>query len=288
MKLGIALGGGGVKGMAHVGALRIFQAGRIDFDLIVGSSAGAMVGALYAAGKSADEIETIVRTTPLRQWFGRDRTGMGLFSLDGMRRVYESILGPGARIENLPRRFVSVAVDIDTEREFIFQSGLVVDAVCASAAYPGLFAPVSIDEHLFIDGGALNPTPFDVVRELGSEYVVAIDLWTPEPFEMLQRTARTSLLFQMFNTIPNGKVLRVVDRSLGIMMVGLMNAKMRIAPPDVLLKPKLQNVGVVDFDQINVAMAEGERVALEALEQIKQETRMPYRIYQLRKLLRKY
>jgi NTE family protein len=284
MKLGIALGGGGVKGMAHVGALRIFQAARVEFDVIVGTSAGAFAGALYAVGKSADEMEDIIRTTPLRQWFGRDRSGMGLFSTDGIRCVFEAILGAGARIENLPRRFAAVAVDIETQSEFVFQSGLVTDAVCASAAYPGLFAPVSIDKRLFIDGGALNPVPFDVARKLGGEYIVAIDLWSPEPFVM-QQPPHPGLLWQMFNTIPNAKIFRVVDRSIGVMMLGLRNAKMRVDPPDVLLEPRLQNVGIVDFDGIDVAMAEGEKAAQEALAQIQRDARLPRWLYRSKKLL---
>jgi NTE family protein len=284
MKLGIALGGGGMKGMAHVGALRIFQAGRVEFEVVVGTSAGAIAGALYAAGKSADEMEAIIRTTPLRQWFGRDRTGMGFFSTDGIRRVFESILGKDARIENLPRRFACVTVDLETQSEVVFESGSVVDAVCASAAYPGLFAPVCIQNHYYIDGGALNPLPFDVARRLGSEYVVAVDLWSPEPFTMPQ-PPRQGLLWQLFNSMPNAKIFRVVDRSIAVMMLGLRNAKMNVAPPDVLLTPKLQNVGMIDFDRIDVAMAEGEAVARDALDQIKREARLPRWWYRSQKLL---
>jgi len=282
MKLGLSLGGGGMKGMAHVGALRVFQAARVDFRVVVGTSAGAMAGALYAAGKSADEMEHIIRTTPLRQWFGRDRSGMGLFSTDGIRDVFESILGKAARIENLPRRFAAVAVDIETQSEVVFDSGLVIDAVCASAAYPGLFAPVRIQNRLFIDGGTLNPVPFDVVRRLGGEYVVAIDLWAPVPWAMPQ-TPRNGLLWQLFGAIPNAKIFRVVDRSIALMMMGLRNAKMQIAPPDLLLTPQMENVGIHDFDRIDVAMAEGEAVARDALDQIKREARLPRWAYRSKK-----
>jgi NTE family protein len=229
-------------------------------------------------------MQDIIRTTPLRQWFGRDRSGMGFFSTDGIRGIFESVLGKNARIENLPRRFASVAVDIETQNEFVFESGLVADAVCASAAYPGLFAPVSVDNRLFIDGGTLNPVPFDVVRQLGGEYVVAIDLWSPEPFTM-QPPAHNGLLWQMFNSIPNAKIFRVVDRSIAVMMLGMRNAKMRIAPPDVLLAPKLQSVGIIDFDRIDVAMAEGEAVASESLDQIQRDARLPRWWYQSKKLL---
>jgi NTE family protein len=228
-------------------------------------------------------MEHIIRTTPLRQWFGRDRSGMGLFSTDGIRDVFESILGKDAQIENLPRRFGAVAVDIETQSEVVFDSGPVIDAVCASAAYPGLFAPVRIQERLFIDGGTLNPVPFDVVRRLGGEYVVAVDLWAPEPFT-LQPPTRPSLLWQLFNAIPNAKIFRVVDRSIAVMMLGMRNAKMRIARPDILLTPKLQNVGLLDFDRIDVAMAEGQVVARDALDQIQREARLPRWLYRSKKL----
>jgi len=209
---------------------------------------------------------------------------MGFFSTDGIRCVFESILGKNARIENLPRRFASVAVDMEAQSEFVFESGLVTDAVCASAAYPGLFAPVSIGNRLFIDGGTLNPVPFDVARRLGGEYVVAIDLWSPEPFTM-QYPPRSGLLWQLFNSIPNAKIFRVVDRSIAVMMLGMRNAKMQSAPPDMLLQPKLQSIGIIDFDRIDAAMAEGEAVAQKALDQIKRDSRLPRWLYQSKKLL---
>lgn len=270
MKVGIALGGGGARGLAHIGLLRVLESARIPIDFIAGTSAGALIGALYAAGKSPDEMQAIAQRLRLRHWMVRDRTGMGLFSTNGFRRILESAMDKDQRLEALPRRFCAVAVDLEAQCETVFETGSVIDAVCASAAFPGLFAPTLIAGRAFIDGGALNPVPFDIVRQRGMDIVLAVDLGADEPLftggNLNHR--RDAWFFQLLLTAEQQKIFRIVARAIGIMTQQLRNAKLKRAPPDVMIQPQVQNIGLMDFDLVDWTVAAGESAARAALPQI--------------------
>lgn len=270
MKVGIVLGGGGARGIAHIGVLRVLESAHVPIDLIVGTSAGAIIGSMYAAGKSLDEIEAVVRRLRLQDWMARDRTGMGLFSTHGFRRIVDSAIGAGKRLEELPRAFAAVAVDMDLQTEKIFDSGLVADAVCASAAFPGIFAPVQIDDHFYIDGGALNPVPFDVAQQRGADVVIAVDLGAEEPLFTAGNSypRRDEWFFRLIVTVNQLKTLRVIARAIGIMSRQLRAQKLEQSPPDLILYPNVQNVGLMDFDLVDVCLAAGAQAAQAALPQI--------------------
>ncbi len=271
MKVGIALGGGGARGIAHISALRVLESAHIPIDIVTGTSAGAIIGSLYATGTSLDEIEALIRRSGLRHWLTRDRTGMGLFSTDGIRRILESEIGKGRRIEDLPGRFAAISVDIDSHQEVVSDSGLVADAVCASAAFPGLFAPVKIGERYLIDGGALNPVPFDTARRMGADVVIAIDLGAEEPLftaGSLYQNRRNGWFFQMLLTAEQQKIFRAVARAIGIMTRQLRAHKFKQSPPDLIIYPDVRNVGLLDFDLVDVCLAAGESATRAALPQV--------------------
>lgn len=267
MKIGVALGGGGARGFAHIGVLRVLESANIPIDLVAGTSAGALIGALYCAGKSLDEIENIVRGLRLYDWMVRDHSGLGLFSTDGLRRILDNQIGKGKRIEELPRRYYAVAVDLDAHAEKIFDAGLVADAMCASAAFPGIFAPVQIGEHCFIDGGALNPVPFDVARGRGADVVIAVDLGADEPLFTggNVRHRRDAWFFRLLLSAEQQKIMRVIARAIGTMTRQLRITKLQASPPDILIHPDVQNIGLMDFDLVDETIAAGERAARAAL-----------------------
>ena len=248
----------------------MLESAHVPIDLIVGTSAGALIGSMYAAGKSLDAIEAIVRQLRLQDWMARDRTGMGMFSTDGFRRIIDSAVGVGKRIEELPRAFAAVAVDLESQTEIIFDSGCVSDAVCASAAFPGIFSPVKIGEHSYIDGGTLNPVPFDVVRQRGADVVIAIDLGAEEPLFTAGNlySRRDAWFFQLILTVDQLKISRVVARAVGIMTRQLRAQKLKQSPPDLIVYPNVQNVGLMDFDLVDVCLAAGEQAARNAMPQI--------------------
>lgn len=268
MKLGVALGGGGAKGLAHLGALRVIESLGAPIEFVAGTSAGAIVGALYAAAKPLDEIEQIMRRWTLHQLLAFDRTGMGLFSTDGMRAALEIELGRTTRIEHLRRKFAAVAVDLESQTEVVFDSGMVIDAVCASAAFPGFFAPVKIGEHTFIDGGVLNPVPCDVVRKLGAERVIAVDLAADEPIFTTAGTRPLNLdtlVTSIVSSAEKRKIVRVTARAIGVMSKLIRETRLTQSPPDVIIRPNVHQVGLMDFDMADECFTAGQSSAREQL-----------------------
>jgi NTE family protein len=276
LKIGLALGGGGVKGMAHIGILRVLESEKVPVDVIAGTSSGAIVGALYAAGKKADEIESLATSLGLRKWFARDNSGMGLFSTAGIHRILDQAIGDDVRIEDLPRSFSCVAVDLESKEEVVFDSGPLADAVCASSAYPGLYAPVRIGERLLFDGSVLNPVPFDIVRGHGADRVIAVDLGEPEPFFATLSSSdlrQGGALWQLFYSMSHQTAFRVIERSLGIMAAQLLKQKLANSPPDVIIYPQVQDVGLLDFHLIEICIKRGQMAGCERLGEIVQLSR---------------
>ncbi len=271
LKIGVALGGGGVKGMAHIGVLRVLESAKIPVQVVTGTSAGAIVGALYAAGESPDEIEQLARERSIAHWFARDKSRMGLFSTDGICRLIEFALGQNVLIENLPRTFACVAVDLDSGEEVVFKSGPLAEAVCASCAFPGIFAPVRIGDRFLFDGGVTNPVPFDVARRLGANRVIACDLGAQEPFfteNAIGSFRHSNLLWNVFHRVSNQRIFKVVERSQRIMAQKLREYKMAGYPPDLMIYPRVEKVGLLDFDLSLECISAGEEAAREVLPQI--------------------
>jgi NTE family protein len=287
MRIGIALGGGGAKGVAHIGVLRVLESARVPIHIVAGTSAGAIAGALYAAGKTPDEIERVIRRLTLRQLLTRDRSGMGLFSTDGIRRLIEAEIGKETRIEDLPRAFVAIAVDMDSGDEIAFDSGLIADAVCASAAFPGLFAPVRVNGRCYFDGGVMNPVPFDAVRRRGADRVLAVDLGADDPVFTVgpARHRRGDWFYRLLFVAGDQKIMRVASRAIGIMSKQMRLEKMRQSPPDLVLYPNVQSVGLLDFDLADECIVAGDQAARDALPQIEQIVMSPRWRYQSQKLI---
>jgi len=211
-KIGLALGGGGAKGAAEVGVLKVLEEAGIQVDFIAGTSVGAIVGGLYAAGYSAAELETMFQT---QEWlslltdrkaslsnepwetvdgvtyiFGfpvidRSNSGSGVFGVmkgGRIEQVLDSMLAAKgcAEFDNLRIPFRCVTADIRTAQEVVMAEGPVCKAMRASMAIPGIFKPVRLGDRLLVDGGMLNNLPVDVCREMGADIVIAVDLQQSE------------------------------------------------------------------------------------------------------------
>jgi NTE family protein len=187
----LVLSGGGCRGYGHIGVLRVLESHDMKPALIVGSSVGALIGALYAVGKTVAEIERYGdRMTPnmLRGWVFPK---LGIFSGSGIRRFVERHAGKRT-IESLPMRFAAVATDLRSGAMRAFDSGDLGRAVQASASAPGLLEPVRIDGGLYVDGNLSAPVPVDAARSFGAAAVVAVDVSFPpseadlnDPFDAL-------------------------------------------------------------------------------------------------------
>ena len=171
-KLGLALGSGGAKGYAELGALYAFEQNGIEFDIIAGTSIGSIIGAFYAAGYSATDCAELlksVKVSEIKNLFMINMDTLGLFN------VIDRTIG-SLNIEELKKPFRAVATELDTGKEHVFTSGNVAKALCASSSYPPFFKPVIIDGVKYIDGAFANSVPADAVKEMGADFIVGIDL----------------------------------------------------------------------------------------------------------------
>lgn len=176
-RVGVALGSGSARGLAHIGVLRALQEAGIAVHCVAGTSMGAVVGAVYASGK----IERMAERLRNLDWAGIIALLDPVFPRSGLidgQRVAEFVRAhvPGARIEDLALPFAAVATDWETGAEVVAHSGDLTEAVRASIAVPGIVTPVRSNGRLLVDGGLVNPVPVSVARALGAEVVIAVDL----------------------------------------------------------------------------------------------------------------
>ena len=176
IKIGLALGSGGAKGFAHLGALKAFEEFGIKFDVIAGTSIGSIIGAFYAEGYSSTDIWEMLK----RVDFG-EITNLFMLQMDtsGLYSVIDREIG-SLNIEELKKPFMCVATELETGDEHVFKSGSVAKALCASSCIPPFFKPVVIGDKRYVDGAYTNSIPADLVKEMGADYIVGIDLATME------------------------------------------------------------------------------------------------------------
>jgi NTE family protein len=259
-KIGLALGGGGAKGYAHVGVLRALEQLNIYADIITGTSMGGIIGGLYAAGLSVDRIELIIRQTGLTVLAAREPSHLGMFGKAKFNQALRKALG-NVTFEELSRKFAVVAVDLEAETEVILDTGDVVKALLATSAFPGLFAPEYCDGRYLIDGGALNNVPFDVARHLGADYVIASNVSShrgplfhdPPPSGPAQSLVRQLLLRTGAATL-----WEVVERTVSVMQDQGLKEKLAVCPPDVMLCPEVGHVNLFDVRQLDGCLEAGE------------------------------
>ncbi len=274
-KIGLALGGGAARGWAHIGVLRALTEAGIEPDIVAGTSIGAVVGGCYAANH-LDAIEGFARSLTRRRVFGYldfNFTGTGL--INGQRlieRLHEA-LGT-QEIEDLDKAFAAVATEIGTGHEFWLSKGSLVDAVRASYALPGIFKPVQINGRWMFDGALVNPVPISVCRAMGARYVIAVNLNfdissrgtvapqfddagkpttensnEPQPVTGKNGIAvRRLLMRQIFGTGENAPgISTVMVDAFNIVQDRIARSRIAGDPPDVMLSPRLHDVGLFDF-----------------------------------------
>ena len=176
IKLGLALGSGGAKGFAELGALRAFEENGIAFDVVAGTSIGSIIGAFYADGYNATDITELIRKIDLGEILNGIMLGM---STEGLYRVLSREIG-FLNFEDLKKPFAAIATDADSGEEKVFKTGDVAKALCASSCFIPYFKAVEIDGRKYVDGAYANSIPAGIVKELGADYVVGIDLSTHE------------------------------------------------------------------------------------------------------------
>ena len=246
VRVALVLSGGSLRGLAHLGVLRALEANGLRPDLIVGSSAGAIAGALYASGRGADDLAGAALHDELDPW------GAALATRDTRSRQLEGFLAAGLRqahIEDFPLRFAAVAAERHGGCLAVFNAGDASRAVGASSAMPGVFAPALVAGRDHVDGGMVAPLPVRVARDLGAQLVVAVDVtWHADM------------------SAPDGIVDSVFHA--GMLMARNLSAADR-ANADLVIEPRLPPVAEVTLANRAALIQAGERAALAALPQLR-------------------
>lgn len=292
-RIGIALGSGSARGWAHIGVLKALAEMGIEPQIIAGSSIGALVGAAYASHK-LDDMEKMVQALTWKElvsYMDMSIIGGGLIHGDKLVHFLRQQVN-AQTIESLPRRFGAVATELDSGREVWLQQGDLVDAVRASGALPGLFTPFKMDQQWLIDGGIVDPVPVSLCRAMGAEIVIAVslnedivgkharnnkrndkslnrepvsnirntDLWNriSEQLEKTMFKQKNLLLSRLLGESTGAPgLIEVIAGSINIMQDRITRSRMAGDPPDIILSPKLSQLGLMEFDQGKRAIAEG-------------------------------
>jgi NTE family protein len=273
-RFGLALGGGGARGGAHIGLLKVLDEEGIRVGPIAGTSAGGVVGGLYAAGLSGVEIESVRTSFDPAGIIDPDFSGWGLLSaqrfIDLVRRRVDN-----ACIEDLPHRFAAVAVDLQSSQEVLLDSGPLATAMQATIAVPGILCPLEREGCLLVDGGLLNNVPVDACRKLGAERVLAVDVGVPPdlPLEVssfsMPPGPMPRLLQRVIVLTGRKRAALAISKSIALLTAQLTAYRLKENPPDLLLRPDLEGIPVMEIERLAEAIAAGERMAREHMEQIR-------------------
>lgn len=248
LKIALALGGGAARGFAHIGVIKALEAQGIVPDIVVGTSAGSVVGALYAAGLSGFELQGLA--LPMEEGMLADWTLPNRGVLKG--EVLQDFINRTVKnrpIQRLPRPLGVVASDLQSGEMVLFRRGDTGMAVRASSAVPGVFQPVEIGGRDYVDGGLTSPVPAQAARSMGADFVIAVDISNVVRRERLAGTL--DVLLQTFA------------------IMGHAISRHELEDADIVIRPRTAAVGTTDFEGRHLAILEGEKAAAAILPQLK-------------------
>jgi NTE family protein len=248
-KVALALGGGAARGFAHIGVIKILEAHGIKVEIVAGTSAGSVVGSLYASGLNAFELQQLALRMDESVFADWTLGNRGMFRGEALQQWVNQQISQRL-IEQLPRKLGITATDLASGEGIVFQRGNIGVAVRASSSVPGVFTPVVINGREYVDGGLTAPVPVLAARSMGADVVIAVDI-SAEPAGQTTQSV-TELLLQTF---------AIMGRSIN---------RHELGEADVVIRPVLQTKGT-DFAARHLAILAGEQAALAALPKIKQK-----------------
>ena len=301
--IGLALGGGAARGLAHIGIVRTLIAHGIVPNVVVGTSIGAVVGGAYATGQ-LDTLEEWARKLQPRNLLGYldiRLNGSGLIGGDKLAAQLEAAIGP-ILIEDLPMKFATVATEVRTGHEIWLTHGRMVDAMRASYALPGIFSPVLVGDRWLVDGALVNPVPVSAARAFGAEIVIAANLSSDifahsttiyshgpaaevtvavAPETMIEAaapkrgfgrlfSAERTMKREFFGSAGRPGISTVMVDAFNIMQDRITRARLAGDPPDLLISPRVGKIGWFDFHRADDLIAHGVRAAERAIESIQE------------------
>jgi NTE family protein len=260
-KIGLALGGGGSRGYAHIGVLKILEQNNIPIDFIAGTSAGALVGAMYAFSKNSEQVEKaavnndLSKLLTLAMDFSFEK---GMIKGEKTKQFLSQILEKSS-FDSLKIPFKAVATDFDTAEEVVIKEGDIASAVQASATFPLVFKPVKLMDRNLWDGGMSNPVPADTVKAMGADIVIAVNLYNKTAFDSGKKT--------------KDGIYEVAAKAIESLQYNL--SKECIKSADIIIEPKITGLGFLGLDRFlkgrgEGIILEGEKTAVEVLPKIKE------------------
>jgi NTE family protein len=283
------LGSGASRGWSHIGVVKALVGAGVEPDVVCGTSIGAMVGAAYLTGNARKLEDWVLGTTraDVLRFFDVRLTQSGFVDTKRFSTfLHTFVTGGEKQIEDLPRKYAAVSTVLATGREAWLTEGNLAEAIRASMAMPGLFPAVRRDTHWLVDGGLVNPVPVSVCHALGADVVIAVNLNTGR---LVQRAAKTpkpppedtksvlSAVKQYSNAIlparekgeePPG-LFHAITSSIAIFQDRITRSRLAGDPADVVLSPKVAQIGLLEFHRAGEAIEEGERCVNDALPEIR-------------------
>jgi NTE family protein len=280
-KIGLVLSGGGAKGFAHIGVIKVLEKAGVKIDYIGGTSVGSVIGALYASGYNATQLDSIFRDTDFnnlitdyiprssKNFYEKRNDELYAFSLpvNNFKVGIPLSLSKGMFNYNLINRltkhvreihdfnklpipFLCMATDIETGQQVVLNKGYLAKALLASSAFPSIFSPVELDGKLLVDGGVSNNFPIDEIRKLGADIIIGVDV-QDEIKDRSSLNDATKILVQINN-------LQMIEKM-----------KANKAATDIYIKPEVNQYGIISFDAIEEIINKGEKAANDQLDKIK-------------------
>ncbi len=249
-KIAVVLGAGASKGFAHIGVLKVLETQKVPIHVVVGTSAGSLVGSLYASGIRAHDLQSLAMKIEKK-----DVIDYRIIPDNGFIKgeKLEDFINKTVRntpIEKMKIRFYAVATNVGTGEEVAFATGNTGQAVRASCSVPGVFQPVRIGPNTYVDGGVVSPVAVDVARRHGADVVIAVDISGGIAGEVPQGTLDSML------------------KSVDIMYAKISEYQLKKA--DVVIRPNVRNIGSTEMEKRHEAILEGEKAAVQALPAISQ------------------
>lgn len=253
LKVGLALGSGASRGMAHIGVLEVLENYGIKIDYIAGSSIGAVIGALYCAGEDLKYIAKLASKIPTKAFIDFSFTKNGLIAGHRIKTFLNNLL-KNQTFKHLKIPLSIVATDLISCERFVFTEGYLSEAIRASISIPGVFEPYRYGNRLLVDGGVIDRVPVNVVRQMGADIVIASDVG--------------------FNggSFKINSFFDVIIRSLGIMEKEIVNT--RVMPSDVVIKPQVDDINPASFEQSELCVQRGKEAAEKVIYKILSLTRL--------------
>jgi NTE family protein len=265
-KIGLALSGGAARGLAHIGVLDVLLKEDIPIDIIAGTSAGAVIGAIYAYNRDISRIKKDVLETKwikLAPLIDPSLPKSGLIKGKKIKDMLTTYIGGNTRFGDLKIPFACVATDIETGEEVVIDQGPVAEALRASISIPGVFTTVKREGRHLVDGGLTTPVPINVARRMGADFVIAVNV-TPD---VVTRGGKTGQEHVKAQKEPN--IFHVIMQSIYITTYSV--ARQSLEEADIVIEPDLAHIGAADFQKATELIRHGEQAARKAIPEIKRK-----------------